>query len=101
PPPIAPAEVICSSITSGKTRARPASGSVPSRPTKCVSAIETAVWKAARTRPGAESRAIDWKRGAGAPTCTSGCGRAWLRLARLAEERGDVSGRLLEFRDLA
>src|SRR5258706_263741 len=78
-----------------------ASGSVPSRPTKWVSAIETAVWNAARARPGADSRAIDRKIGAGAPTCTSGYGRAWLRLASLAEECGDVSGRLLEFRDLA
>ena len=34
PPPIAPAEVICSSITSGNTSARPASGAVPRRPTK-------------------------------------------------------------------
>jgi hypothetical protein len=34
PPPIAPAEVICSSMISGNTSARPASGAVPRRPTK-------------------------------------------------------------------
>ena len=34
PPPIAPAEVICSSMMSGKTSARPARGTVPRRPTK-------------------------------------------------------------------
>jgi len=34
PPPIAPAEVICSSMTSGNTSASPASGVVPRRPTK-------------------------------------------------------------------
>ena len=34
PPPIAPAEVICSSMMSGNTSASPASGTVPRRPTK-------------------------------------------------------------------
>jgi len=34
PPPIAPAEIICISITAGKTSAIPASASVPSRATK-------------------------------------------------------------------
>jgi hypothetical protein len=34
PPPMAPAEVICISITSGKASAIPASASVPSLPTK-------------------------------------------------------------------
>ena len=58
PPPIAPAEAICSSITSGKTRARPASEAVPSRPTKIVSPTLTAVWNATRTTPGTASRAI-------------------------------------------
>ena len=33
--------------------------------------------------------------------CTSGCGRAWLHLASLVEERGDLPGYLLEFVDLA
>ena len=33
--------------------------------------------------------------------CTSGCGRAWLHLASLVEERGDLPGYLLEFLDLA
>ena len=32
PPPIAPADIICVSITNGNTSAIPASGSVPSRP---------------------------------------------------------------------
>ena len=32
PPPIAPADIICVSITNGNTSAMPASGSVPSRP---------------------------------------------------------------------
>ena len=32
PPPIAPADIICVSITKGNTSAMPASGSVPSRP---------------------------------------------------------------------
>jgi len=34
PPPIAPADIICISMTSGKTSATPASASVPSQPTK-------------------------------------------------------------------
>jgi hypothetical protein len=34
PPPIAPADIICISISAGKTRATPASASVPSLPTK-------------------------------------------------------------------
>ena len=32
PPPIAPADIICVSMTNGNTSAIPASGSVPSRP---------------------------------------------------------------------
>jgi hypothetical protein len=32
PPPMAPADIICVSITKGNTSAIPASGSVPSRP---------------------------------------------------------------------
>ena len=32
PPPIAPADIICVSITKGNTSAMPASGSTPSRP---------------------------------------------------------------------
>ena len=34
PPPMAPADIICMSITSGKTSATPASASVPSLPMK-------------------------------------------------------------------
>jgi hypothetical protein len=34
PPPMAPADVVCISITSGNTSAMPASASVPSLPTK-------------------------------------------------------------------
>jgi hypothetical protein len=34
PPPIAPADIICISITTGNTSATPASASVPSQPTK-------------------------------------------------------------------
>jgi hypothetical protein len=34
PPPMAPAEIICISITKGNTSAMPASASVPSRDTK-------------------------------------------------------------------
>jgi len=34
PPPIAPADIICISIITGKTRATPASAAVPSLPTK-------------------------------------------------------------------
>jgi hypothetical protein len=37
PPPTAPADIICISITSGNTSAIPASASVPSLPTKNVS----------------------------------------------------------------
>ena len=37
PPPIAPADIICMSIKSGKTNATPASASVPSMPMKYVS----------------------------------------------------------------
>ena len=37
PPPMAPAEIICISITPGKTSAMPASASVPSRDTNQVS----------------------------------------------------------------
>src|SRR5256712_13953117 len=37
PPPMAPADIICISISAGKTRATPASASVPSLPTKYVS----------------------------------------------------------------
>ena len=33
PPPIAPADIICTSIANGKTSAIAASGAVPSRPT--------------------------------------------------------------------
>src|SRR4051812_5978428 len=53
---MAPAEVICSSMIRGKTRASPASGTVPRRPTKYVSPMETADWKITRSTPGAESR---------------------------------------------
>jgi hypothetical protein len=34
PPPIAPADIICMSISAGNTSATPASASVPSLPTK-------------------------------------------------------------------
>ena len=34
PPPMAPADIICISMSSGNTSATPASGSVPSLPTK-------------------------------------------------------------------
>jgi len=34
PPPMAPADLICISITTGNTSAMPASASVPSLPTK-------------------------------------------------------------------
>ena len=34
PPPIAPADIICISITTGNTSATPASAAVPSLPTK-------------------------------------------------------------------
>ena len=57
PPPIAPAEVICSSMRSGKTSARPASGPVPRRPTKYVSPTETSDWNATSSTPGADRRA--------------------------------------------
>ncbi len=64
PPPIAPAEVICSSMSRGKTSARPASGGVPSRPTNHVSPTETVVWKATSRAPGAERRRIVGSTGA-------------------------------------
>ncbi len=57
PPPMAPADVICSSMMSGKTSARPASGSVPSRPTKYVSPTDTNDWNATSSTPGADRRA--------------------------------------------
>jgi hypothetical protein len=34
PPPIAPADIICISMTAGKTSATPASAAVPSQPMK-------------------------------------------------------------------
>jgi hypothetical protein len=41
PPPIAPADIICMSMTAGNTRETPARASVPSRPTKYVSISPT------------------------------------------------------------
>jgi len=61
---MAPAEVICSSITRGKTSARPARGSVPKRPTKCVSEMEIADWNTTSSSPGAASRSSVGRMGA-------------------------------------
>src|SRR5262249_38583018 len=44
PPPTAPADIICMSISTGKTSATPASASVPSRATKYVSMRPTDAW---------------------------------------------------------
>ena len=56
PPPMAPADIICSSMISGNTSERPASGTVPRRPTKYASVMLTADWNATSTMPGAASR---------------------------------------------
>ncbi len=72
PPPMAPAEIICISITAGNTSAMPASASVPSRATKKVSispvaacAIITSMLGQARpTRVGTMAPcSIRWVRG--------------------------------------
>jgi hypothetical protein len=69
PPPMAPAEVICSSMSSGNTSASPASGAVPRRPTKYVSPTETSDWKATSSIPGADRRASAGTIGSASSRC--------------------------------
>src|SRR5262245_29424471 len=87
PPPIAPAEVICSSMMSGNTSARPASGAVPSRPTKKVSPTDTIVWKATSSTPGADSRSSVGTRGADSRRSVRGFTAPILEEAELSRRR--------------
>jgi len=52
---MAPADIICSVVWAGKTRARAASSAVPSRPTNQPSAISTVLWAATFRTLGAAS----------------------------------------------
>src|SRR5438552_11727170 len=56
PPPIAPADIICISISTGNTRVTPASASVPSFAMKYVSMSPTAAWANITSTLGAASR---------------------------------------------
>src|SRR2546427_3382433 len=56
PPPTAPADIICISISAGKTRATPASASVPSLPTKYVSMRPTEAYISMTSTFGVASR---------------------------------------------
>src|SRR5450432_2506329 len=64
PPPIAPAEIICISITPGNTIDMPASASVPSLPTKYVSIRPVADWASISMIFGAASRSSSGSNGA-------------------------------------
>ena len=56
PPPMAPADIICISITAGNTSAMPASASVPSLPTNQVSISPTAACATITSTMGAPRR---------------------------------------------
>jgi hypothetical protein len=51
-----PADIVCMSMISGKTKETPASASAPSHPTKTASAALTRAWMTITTTVGAASR---------------------------------------------